>query len=492
MKPNLAGLLGLAGCALALAGCPGAHRTAKPPGVAVWLGAGAADLDATTLARLADQGVTDLFVESARLEWSGAMPRLVAVRAPRVARQVRTTLVVAGDWPAAGVDAAAAAAALAPQIEGLRLAAEREGRLAVGVHFDVDAAGGWPGYGSVLARLRSELDDRLYLSASLRPADLDRAELGKLIAPLDFVVAFLYGQRPGEAEQPAAWDLEEVERAAGRLDALGRPFFLGAVTVGTAAWHDRGGGVRAATSALDLGALVREGRLELKRGFSLEGVDRQVYEFRARSPLVVGAWALSAGDSVRVVRAATSNVEELLRRCGAWSVRGLLGQVFWRLPAADERMSLTAANLADALAPAPSVPALDLLVERTAAGRDQWQLRLTLTDANDEGTDLAFFDANYVELTVEHARIAEVEPGAFARFELFFQGDRGTMRALREADMVRLFAPIVEGRQRLATGPIRLELTGPAATVRTTGRFLRTDGELTVLEPREWTFGSAR
>jgi len=492
MKIHRRSLASLGGCALALAACFGGHREPKAPGIAIWIGPGARDLDVAALGRLADQGVTEYFVESARLEWDGARPRLVALHAPRAARQERTTLVVTGAWPAADIDAAAAASALATQLDGLRLAAEREGRLPVGVHLDLNATGAWEGYGRALEKLRSALDDRLYLSASIALADLASPGLEKRIEALDFVVGFLYGQRPGEVERPEAWDLQDVESATGRLDALGRPYYLGAVTIGTASWRDRGGAVRGTTSALDLGALVREGRLELKRGFSLEGIDRQVYEFRARSPLVVGAWALSTGDSVRVVRAATSNVEELLRRCGAWSARRLLGQVFWRLPAADERMSLTAANLADALAPAPSTPALDLLVERIAAGRDQWQLRLTLTDANDESTDLGFYDANYVELGVEHARIADVEPGDFSRFELYSHGEGGTMRALREADTLRLFAPIVEGRQRLASGPIVLLLTGPEAVVRTSGRFLRTDGELSILEPREWTFGRAR
>jgi hypothetical protein len=492
MKIRSRGFAGLAGCFLALAGCSGGHREAKAPGVAIWIGPGARELDLGSLSRLADQGVTEYFVESGRLEWDGGRPRLVEEHPPRAARQERTTLVVTGSWPSAGIDAAAAATALAAQIDGLRLAAERAGRLPIGVHLDLDVEGGWADYARALKDLRAALDDRLYLSASLSRADLDQPEIADRIAPLDFVVGFLYGQRPGEKEDTDAWDFQQVEQAANHLDALGRPWYLGAVTLGVATWRGGRGSVRGVSSELDLGGLVRDGRLELKRGFSLEGIDRQVYEFTARSPLVVGAWALSTGDSVRVVRAATSNVEELLRRCGAWSQKHMLGQVFWRLPTAGERMSLTAANLADALAPAPSLPALDLLVERTAAGRDQWQLRLTLTDTNDESTDLGFFDANYVDLSVEHARIADVSPGDFSRFELSAGGERATMRALREADTVRLFAPIVEGRQRLVTGPIVLQLTGREAVVRTSGRFLRTDGEYAVLEPREWTFGSAR
>jgi hypothetical protein len=155
-------------------------------------------------------------------------------------------------------------------------------------------------------------------------------------------------------------------------------------------------------------------------------------------------------------------------------------------------MSLSVANLADALAPEASLPELEILVERPSARRDEWQVVLTLVSGNDESTDLAFFDSNYIDLSIGHARIAEVEPGDFARFELSAGGERATMRALREADMLRLFAPIVEGRQRLSTGPITLRLTGKEATVRTAGSFLLTDGRTAVLEAREWSFAPAR
>ena len=492
MTPRTGALLLTLAAALASGGCFAERRAPKPPGTAVWIGAASNAPDAAGLGRLADQGVTEYFVEAARLDWDGGRPRVRPVPPSRAARQDRTTLVISGTWPVAEIDVEAAASELAQALAGLRLTAERDGRLPVGVHFDVDAGAALPGYGRALARLRREMDARLYLSATVTRAEIERPELAELAEAVDFLVVFAYGQRPGEPEDPDAWDLQAVEAGVRRLDALGRPYLLGAVTVGTAIWRDRSGKTRGTSAELDLAELVREPRLELKRGFSLEGIDRQVYEFRARSPLVVGAWALSSGESVRVVRAATSNVEELLRRVGVWQAGGLLGPVFWRLPSASERMSLSAANLADALAPEASLPELEILVERPSARRDEWQVVLTLVSGNDESTDLAFFDSNYIDLSIGHARIAEVEPGDFARFELSAGGERATMRALREADMLRLFAPIVEGRQRLSTGPITLRLTGKEATVRTAGSFLLTDGRTAVLEAREWSFAPAR
>ena len=491
MNPSRPAAAALAAALLAL-GCIGEKREPKAGGAAIWIGARSVAPDLAVLGRLAANGITEQFVEAASLSWSGGRPVFEAIATPRAPRRERTTLVVTGAWPGADLDAGDTARALVEGIQGLQIEAERAGRLPIGVHFDVELPSALDGFGETMSALRRTLDEQLYLSASLSPAQIEREGTGDALDALDFVVAFLYGQRPGETEDAAAWDLMEVERRVRRLESFGRPYYLAAVTIGSAAWRARDGATKASTSELDLGALVRDTRLELKRGFSLEGVDRQVYEFRARSPLTIGAWKLGSSESVRVVRAATSNVEEYMRNIGAWESRRRLGPLFWRLPAANERLSLTAANLADALAPDPSRPALDLTVERSSADRKSWTVRLSLVNGNDEGTDLGFYDTNYVDLSVEGASVFEVDPGSFARFEQYHQGRKDVMEALRAADQVRFYMPVVEGRERLTSGPIVLKLTAKEAVLRTGGRFLLTAGEYLELEPREWTFGSGK
>ncbi len=485
-------LLATLGLTLAAAGCFGGKRAPKSPGVAVWVSPRSAALDAAQASRLGEVGVTESFVESAQLEWSGGHARLKPVTTPRPARREPTTLVITGSWPAADVDPKAVAKELAQALPGLRLTAEQQGRLPIGIHFDLVVSGSLDKYGDTLYELRDQMDDRLYLSATVARRDIAGDALDRFVEPLDFLVGFVYGQRPGEPEDPGAWDLQSVEGSVRRLEKVGRPYYLGAVTVGTATLRDASGATRESSTEFDLGALVWQPRLELKRGFTLEGIDRQVYEFRARTPVTVGPWSLAKGESVRVVRAATTNIEEFRRRCGAWPAPHLLGEVLWRLPAEGEKLSMDAANIADALSPDPSHPGLEIVVERTSARGRTWKLQLSLVDHNDEDTDVSYLDANFVDLSVEGARIADVTAGDFARFELSRQGERGTMQALRQADQVRLFAPIVEGRQRLATGPIELELSGKQAVVRTSGKFLMTDGQFLTLETREWTFGSGK
>jgi hypothetical protein len=486
------GLLATLGVALATAGCFGGKRAPKGPGVAVWVAPGSAPLDATLASRLTDAGVAEYFVESAELHWEAGHARLHLLQAPRPPRRVPATLVITGAWPSTDVDAKAAAAELAQGIQGLRLGAEQQGWLPVGVHFDLAVPGSLERYGDTLYELRDKMDDRLYLSATLPRRDLARGGLDRFVEPLDFVVSFVYGQRPNEPEDPTAWDLQSVEGTVHSLEKLERAYYLGAVTVGTATLRDAKGATRATSTELDLGTLVWQPRFELKRGFTLEGIDRQVYEFRARSPVTVGPWSLATGESVRVVRAATTNMEEFRRRCGAWQASHLLGEVFWRLPAENEKLSMDAANLVDALSSEPSRPGLEILVERTAARGREWRLQVSLIDHNDEDTDVSYLDSNYLDLWVEGARIADVAAGDFARFELSYHGERGTMQALRQADRVRLFAPIVEGRQQLTTGPVVLELAGRDAVIRTSGNFLLTDGQFLTLETREWSFGSEK
>src|SRR5690606_14120344 len=270
---------------VAVGACGGGSREARAPGAAVWLSGRAAPMDLPVLDRLRTGGVADFFVEAAGVEWSGGGARLELHDLPRLPRRERVTLVVAGERPPAGLGATAAARQLASAIEGLRLAAEGAGLLPTGVHFDGAADGGLAETTSLMAKLRGELDGRLHLSVGIGRGDLDDPDLPKLAGEVDFLVAFLYGQRPGEPEDARNWDLQEVEKGVNRLEQLARPYYLVAASAGSASLRDRRDAPRGISTALELGSLVRDGRLELKRGFSLEGIDRQVYEFRAKAPV---------------------------------------------------------------------------------------------------------------------------------------------------------------------------------------------------------------
>lgn len=470
-------------CGLA-AGCFGGSRPEKAPGSALWLTADSGDFTAAARQRLAAVGLDEIYLEAADLEWNGAL-QLSRRERPGVPRRTPTTLVIAGRWLPGDRPPAALAAALLSECTALRIEAEQDGLLVVGFHFEVDPGEHAESLGRSLGRLRTLLGGQLFVSAGLGREALAGEGAQAIADGVDFVVSMIYGQRPSDRlEDARAWDLQAVEENFRRLEALDRPYLTGAVTLGTAHWHRRGGEEKV-TTAVSLGELIRAKNLELKPGFSLQGIDRQVWDFVARGPAQVGAWNLATGDSIRVVRTATPFLEEFRRRLGAWESSRRLGDVFYRLRRDDERLSLSVDNLADVLAPDAAAPQLDLEVEKVSASARRWVVRVRLTNRSTESSDLAFFDSNFVELRISGGTIGDVAPGEFQRVELLVDGEKGTMRAFREANTVRLFLPLVEENQEATSGEIELRLTEAKPELAISGTFLLADGRTLTLEPRD-------
>ncbi len=479
--PVLCVLSGLA------AGCLGGARPDKPGGAALWLTRDSGAFGANEQSRLSGLGAREIFVDAAELDWNGGV-RLIRIAAPAIPRRTPTTLVVSGRWLSGDRPPEQLATALLSELSGLRIAAEQDGLLVTGFHFEVEPGAKGESYGNTLKRLRSGLGNSTYLSAGLDRRALEGPDAQAIADAVDFFVCMIYGQRPGEAEDPTAWDLQFVEKSFRRLEALGRPYFIGASTLGTATWRGRNGEVRESSTSFALGELVHLRNLELKPGFSLQGIDRQVWEFVARGPLRAGEWNLATGDSIRVVRTATPFLEELRRRIGASESPHRLGEVYYRLRRENERLSLSVDNLADVLAPDAAAPALEVAVEKVSTSERRWLVKVRLANRSSESTDLAYFDSNFVQLEVAGATIGGVEAGEFQRFELLVDGEKGTMRAYREANTVRFFLPLVEEHQEAATGTIELKLAQRTPAITVSANFLLADGKALTVAPRVWQF----
>jgi len=478
--------------ALLCLACFGRSAPERGTGSALWFAADSEPGDSTGLARLERFGVREVFVEAARLTWSGGTPRFERRTLVAPARRMPATLVVDGEWATGEVDPERVAEKLAAEIPTLEAQAERAGLLVVGVHFDLPLPHDLEPYARALERLRRRLGGRLLLSIDVARTGLDREGLAELARAVDYVVCFLYGQRPGEPEAPDAWDLQAVERNVGRLEKLEARYLLGAALVGSVQRIGPKGRVLEATSTPSLRELVAQPALELVPGFSLEGVDRQVFELAARAPVAVDGLQLAKGERVRVVKTATPFLEELLRRAGVWETPHRLGEVFYRAPRPGEGMAVGLGSLEEALSPEPAQPRLETSVERVGRDERSWTVRVRLTNRGAEPTDLAFFDSNFVELRVRGGRIAEVAPGDFRRYELLRDGrEKGTMQALREADTVRLFAPLVEGGDQLQSGDIEIVLRDGNPTLIERASFLLPEGRLLETEAIEWAFSEA-
>ncbi len=477
-------------CALLLGACPESWRPSeKAPGSALWLGNNSEPLESRDLAQLSEAGIGEVYLTVARLQPSEPGGPLIRVEAPDPPGSMPVTLAISGEWSGAE-DAQSLAGRIAEAVRELRFEIESRGGVPAGLHFDLREVGSFESYAELLGLLREELDRNVFLSTSLKRGWLDRPAITAVTQAVDFVVPFLYGQRVDEAEDGKAWDYIELELQLQKLEDLGVPYMIGVVGLGTATHLSDAGAVKARTTRLSLQEIIWNRDLKLRPGFSLEGVNRRVYAVAAERSTRAGKWRLTRGDGIRVVRAATSDIEELTRLVDAWEFPRHLGQVYYRLPSSEERLSLTLENLLNALDPAPASPDLELgvsLQRRTGRG---WLVRLSIANRNGEITELSLIDSNYIQATALDGEFSSrVEAGGFYRYELYRTRDGGEpKRDIRHPNLIRFHLPILEGRQQLASGDIEVKVRGEPTLV-VEGRFLLPNGQTLEVGPRVWRGG---
>lgn len=476
--------------ALSLTGCPGSwRRPQKGAGSALWLGQGSEKPEASQLARLKERGVGECFIEAAVLDLGPGGGGLAVQKTPELPPSTPVTLVVTGTWPEGGLDAEEAAGRIAEGAQQVRFAAEGLGLVPVGLHFDLQQVGTLVAYAELLEKLRAKLDRTLFLSVSLVRSWMDDPELGQLVEAVDFVVPFLYGQRAEEPEDPAAWDFIKMQQGLEKLETIGTPYLIGSVTLGSASYLSARGELKERSTAISIQEILWNRSLKLRHGFTLEGVNRQVFTLRAERPTRAGVWRLKEGEEVRVVRPTTFHFEEIQRLVGAWHVPNALGQVYYRLPQAGELLSLTLDNLVNALEPSAAEPELEFdAAVRRRTGRGLL-LGFSLENVNGEVTDFSLIDKNYLQITTDSGTFGRVEVGDFYRFDLFRAAPGKPLeRTYREPNVVRLYAPMLEGRKTLHSSDVELLGGGsPALTIEAS--FVLPNGKQLQVGPRRWRDG---
>lgn len=482
--------LPLIACALLLGACPESWRPPeKAPGSALWIGSKAEPLESRDQARLTEAGISEVYLTVARLEPTSPEGPLTRLEVPDPPGSMPVTLAVSGEWTGSE-DVEALATRVTEAVRDLRFEVESRGGVPVGLHFDLGSAEPFETYAEFLASLRKELDRNLFLSTSLKRSWIERPGIEEVAGAVDFVVPFLYGQRVNEAEDGKAWDYIELELQLQKLEQLGVPYMIGVIGLGTATHLSESGGVRARTTRLSLQEIIWNRDLKLRPGFSLEGVNRRVYAVVAEKPTRAGKWQLSKGEGIRVVRAATSDIEELTRLVDAWEMPNHLGQVFYRLPSSEEKLSLTLENLLNALDPTPASPELELdvsLQRRTGRG---WLVRFSISNHNGEITELSLIDSNYLQVKVLDAEFSSrIKAGDFYRYELYRTREGGEPRRdIRNPNLLRLHLPILEGRQQLTSGDVEVKIRG-TPVLEVEGRFLLPNGKTVTVGPRIWRGG---
>jgi hypothetical protein len=486
-RAGLAAALGT----LATLACGAPAAPPRAPFVAVWLAADSATPTRAERTRLAAAGALELFVEAAELRLAGELPRLAPLPARRLERETPVTLVVRGVWSAPPGGPRRIAAEWLAGLAALERGTREGGGLPVGVQFEVAVESGAGELAATLKRLRRELAGRLFVSLAL-PAGgaIDDATLAELVESVDFVTTEVYGQSPGEADDLRRWDFETSAAALAAAERLGAPYAATAWTLGRAELRPRRGQAATLPSGLPLGRLLRASQFAPRPGAVFAGVDRQVIEIEAREPLMVGTRALSRGDAVRIARPTTHDIESLLARLAAAPRGRRVGLVLRQLPPPGDLLSLGPASLAAALEPGDAAPELMVELVEDGARGGRFGLRVVLSNDGSEPTDLGGGDWNYVEIGLAGAAVGRVDPGDFTGWEQLWQGrERRTLRALREADTLRLFAPYVGAGERLESGRVELRsAAGAPPEIRVSGRFILPGGrELAIAPaPAEW------
>jgi hypothetical protein len=469
-------------------GCGEDARRQRPAGSALWVDAGAEALPVAAVSRLEAAGIGELFLDAARVEWSGDSAAVEPV-ALAVLPRARAMLVVRGKWPSTVADAAAAARSLATPLEAIRRRAEDAGILVAGWHLDLDGPPG-EGQGELVGEVRGALAPDLLLAVTVSRQALTSEAVREVLEPADLAVAFLYGAREGEADAPESWDLQHVTAAVRRLEELGEPYLVGAVIRG-AATQLRGGQEVAEVSGTSLAEMAWNRALRLQHGFSLAGVDRQVYEFTAQAPTRLGSAQLRSGDLVRVVGTSSAHLKELRRTILAAAGEGHLGELYYRLPHSGDSFTLGVDNLLYAASEGgePPTPRPLLTVETLSRGEKRLVVRLTLVNDSGEPSDLGQVESNFVEMISLGGSFGDVAPGDFYRYDLLAPGRDGTLeRSIRSPRVVRLFAPMLAARAELRSGPIEIHASGrELRDLQVRSTFLAPYGASVDTGPVSWT-----
>ena len=483
-RARLAGLVVL----LVILGCVGGPgRKAKEPTSMLWVEpAQVAQVDAALLDELAGTGVRELFVPLAHLE-SGEGGPLLRDSVPELPASTRLTLVVRGPL-ATGEAASEMATGVAASVQQMLFDVESRGLVPIGVHFDLSAGPSLEDATAFFKQLRQELDPSFFVSSSLDRSWYDDPELRSLIKAVDFVVPFLYGQRDGEEELAEAWDFAVARERLAQLEELGARYVLGWSGLGSVTHTDRQGRVKNATTQHSLAPFMWNRDLELKRGFTLEAKNRRVYTLVAQKTTRAGGWKMETQDEVRLVRPMTTDLDKLLGIVAEGQYAGLLGQLYYRLPAPAERLSITVENVLNALGEGPIVPDLTFDVQVGRRTRRGAIYRFVISNANGETTEFSLLDNNFLQIKAEPDAFGNVDVGDFYRYDLLRLAKDGKyQRMYRNANAIRLHIPILEGQQSVESGNVEIHQRNP--TLELKAKFMMPDGRTVEFGPLTWKNG---
>jgi hypothetical protein len=450
------------------------HRRAGPKsleplhGNAVWFADGIAGDDSAIEESLVRFRCAAVFLPVRRIDAAGAgWVGSDAPAPPQPLARIPVILVVgAGSDPLAGrteKEQKKFGAFLGSEISA---AMERGAAFGVvrGVHLDLPFSGATAAaHAAALREARSLLSHELArrakpdaapeevppLSWSIRqplPAEKKQREaVGALVSRTDGLIGFVFG--PRDSADPAS------------TDSLGKLWGAGYSAAGEGAVRTAEGasGTRVDEGALD--SLTNDPRMELLQEVPWNEGRGWAFALRALRRLDVRGAPVAVGDSVAFVLPSISDMvaripEDRARR------RHYRGTVVVLRGHSDARRLFPTAALADVLAGRPTVPAWRVWTEAEGG-----LLRVSGENATPHGSVVSRIQ-NWVEVDLAPARVGDVEPGGFQRWEAYDPNGRAVSPG--RASRVRLFETFVAPFERFEPARLRVRgnLPSPCCRVR--------------------------
>jgi hypothetical protein len=431
-----------------------------PAGDAVWFSDGLAAAEPEAQAILSRGAFAHAFLPALYLgKQGGAWKTAVTPPPPRPLAGIPVVLRVESDPEFASALSPGAEEALAGAIwEGLgRLLATRAGYGKVeGVHLDLPfSATSAETFGALAAKLRSRVPPDLFLTGSLRfaPAEGRTEDLRKRLAPLDGLVAFVFGE--GAHADPLS------------TDALGKPWWAGYLAGARGEWTDAAGTPRSVLGEKFLRALSDDPRVPLQHDLALNEEGFAGFLFHPTGPVAVEGSTFGPGDQISFRQPL---VTELLYRFGSdLAGRKLMkGRLVVMDGSSESKRIFTLAALSDVLLGRPLLP--DLRVSVTS---DTTSVRIGAENRSMHASVISR-TTNWVEVDVPSNHISDVQPGGFDRYEVFDAEGRPVTPG--RATRVRFYETLIAPQERISGAAILLRGRPPSDCCRFRSHVLAASG----------------
>lgn len=290
----------------------------------------------------------------------------------------------------------------------------------------------------------------LSLTLSLRgrpPSDeKEKDALRALTSRTDGIVAFVFGG--DNAADPAF------------TDSLGKPWWSGYDSRTTGTVRKSSGERFAKTPESMLDKLTEDPRSELRHELPWNVDKGAEFSLQASGPIRLGSLALSAGESVVFSQPSLADLVRRIRTVPAG--RFARGRVVVFGETSDTGRIFPVAALADVLAGRPAAPALRAWVEEGDGSR---LLRVGAENASPHASAVSRVES-WIEIDLAPARVGDVEPGGFDRWEAY--DEKGRPVSPGRASRLRLYETFVAPFERFEPARVRVRgnIPSPCCPVR--------------------------